>query len=144
MTRAMVSMLLTWFFMLQPAFAARAAGAQSASDNAQAAAFRRQLQGAEPGAQVEVKLLDKNVFRGRLVSVGDEDFTMRSVEGIDIVSHRVRFEDIKSLKVEGANTAAAPASAPRSGISKRGKIMLVVGFAALIFGVVTYATTKGP
>jgi hypothetical protein len=144
MTRTMVSMLLVGFFMMQPAFAARAAGAKAASDNAQVAAFRRRLQGAEPGAQVEVKLLDKNVFRGRLVSVGDEDFILRSGDGMETVSHRVRFEDIKNLKVEGSSPAATAVRRPRKGISRRGKIMLVVGIAALVFGVVTYATTKGP
>ena len=147
LSRALLSTLLAAFFLLQPAFCSRAAGAQAASDNSQTAEFRQQLQGAQPGAQVEVKLLDNNVFRGRLVSVGNNDFTLRTGEGMDTVSHRVRYEDIKSLKVEGAGRIAAPATAagrPRSGMSRRGKIMIVVGVAALVFGVVTYATTKGP
>ena len=146
--RALLSTLLAAFFLLQPAFCSRAAGAQAANDNSQTAEFRQQLQGAQPGAQVEVKLLDNNVFRGRLVSVGENDFTLRTGEGMDTVSHRVRYEDIKSLKVEGAGRIAAPATArastPHPGMSRRGKIMIVVGVAALVFGVVTYATTKGP
>ncbi|MGE5325946.1 MAG: hypothetical protein ACM3NO_02810, partial [Deltaproteobacteria bacterium] len=143
MSRTILSLLLPAFFILQPAFNARAAGAQTAINNSRAAAFRQQLQGVEPGTQIKVKLLGHNDFRGQLVSVGVEDFTMRTGEGTDTSLLSLRFEDIKSLKVLGAS-GATTAGRPRSKMSRRGKIMLVVGFAALIFGIVTYATTKGP
>ena len=111
MIRAMVSALLAAFLVLQPVFNSRAAAAQAAGDTARTAAFRQQLQAAQPGAQVEVKLLDNNIFKGRLVSAGDDDFTVRTGDGMDTVSHRVRYEDVKSLKVEGASAAAAASNA---------------------------------
>ncbi len=143
--RARLSILLAALLILQPAWMARAAGAQSSnsSDDSRATAIRQQVEAAGTGSQIEVKLLDNNKIRGRLISVGAEDFRVQTGEGETSVVHAVRFEDVESVKVFGQQSAAV-ASPNRSKISKRGKIMLVVGLSALIFGVVTFATTKGP
>jgi hypothetical protein len=143
MMRETLSILLASFFVLQPALYARAAGGQSANDGSRTAAIRQTVEAAGVGAQIEVTLRDKNALRGRLISASSDDFIVQTGEDRTAVVHKVRFEDVESVNVENPATASA-AHKPRSKISKRGKIMLVVGFAALIFGVVTYATTKGP
>jgi hypothetical protein len=143
--RERFSILLAALLMLQPALMARAEGGQSSDsvDNSQTAAIRQQVETAGVGSQVEVKLLDNNKIRGQLISIGTEDFRVKTGEDPNSVVHAVRFKDVKSIKFL-QQPAAASANPNRSKITRRGKIMLVVGLSALIFGVVTYATTKGP
>jgi hypothetical protein len=143
MIRETLSMLLAGFFLLQPAVYARAAGAQAANDNPQAAAIRQKVEAAGIGSQVEVRLLDKNKILGRLMSVGSDDFVVKTGEDQTAVVHTIRFGDVESVKTATA-VAISNAGSRGSRMSRRGKIMLVVGIAALVFGVITYATTKGP
>ncbi len=143
MMRGMLSMLLASFLLLQPALNSRAAGAQAANESSRTAAIRQKVKAAGAGSQIEVTLLDKNKLQGRLISVGTDDFIVQSGEGPDSVTHLVRFEDVRSVKVF-QQQAASTASQNKSKISRRGKMMLIVGVAALVFGIITFATTKGP
>ncbi len=141
--REKLSMLLAALLVLQPAWMARAQSAQTAEENSRTAAIRQQLEAAGAGAQVEVKL-HKRTLRGELISVGAEDFGLRVGEGESSGVFTIPYQDVKSIKFFQQKPAASNAVQSRSKISRRGKIMLAVGMAALVFGVVTYATTKGP
>ncbi len=143
MMRGIVSILLASFLLFQPALNARAEGAQAANESSRTAAIRQKVEAAGLGSQIEVTLLDKNKLQGRLISVGTDDFIVQSGEGPDSVTHLVRFEDVRSVKVF-QQQAASTASQNKSKISRRGKMMLIVGVAALVFGIITFATTKGP
>jgi len=51
------------------------------------------------GSQVEVRLLNKERFRGRLGDVSDEGFTVQIAQGNRIETRKVAFGDVKSVKV---------------------------------------------
>jgi hypothetical protein len=53
------------------------------------------------GAQVEVRLLNKERFRGRLGEVSDEGFTVQIAQGNRIDTRKVAFGDVKSVKAIG-------------------------------------------
>jgi hypothetical protein len=144
MIRGTLAMTLAAFSLLQPAMNAIAEGAQAAAsaDNSQVK-VRQQMESAGVGSQVEVTLHDRNKLSGRLISVNADDFNVQTGEGQDAVSHLVRFEDVRSVKVF-QQQAATSTPQSRSKLSKRGKMMLIVGAVVLVFGVVTFATTKGP
>jgi hypothetical protein len=144
--RAIVSILLTAFFMLQPAMDSRAREAQSQAareESSHAAEIEQAVRAAASDSILEVTLLDGQKLHGRLKSVGEEDFVLEPIDNQFSGDRAVRFDAVKSLEIQKPMPASA-ANKQRSKLSKRGKIMLFVGVAALIFGVVTYATTKGP
>ena len=51
------------------------------------------------GSQVEVRLLNKERFRGRLGDVSDEGFTVQIAQGNRIDTRKVAFGEVKSVKV---------------------------------------------
>jgi len=53
------------------------------------------------GSQVEVRLLNKERFRGRLGEVSDEGFTVLIAQENRIESRKVVFGDVKSVKAIG-------------------------------------------
>jgi hypothetical protein len=143
--REILSILLAAFMLLQPAMNARAAGQQAASqaEGSRAAEIEQQVRAAQSGSILEVGLLNGQSLRGRLKSVGAEDFVLEPIDNQFSGDRVIRFDEAQSLVVEKP-PATSPANRQRSKISKRGKIILVVGIAALLFGIVTFATTKGP
>jgi hypothetical protein len=50
------------------------------------------------GSQVEVRLLNKERFRGRLGDVSNEGFTVQTAQGNRIETRKVAFSDAKSVK----------------------------------------------
>jgi hypothetical protein len=58
------------------------------------------------GAQVEVRLHSKERFRGRLVEVGDEGFTLQIAHEGRIETRKISFGDVRSVKqIHRQNTA---------------------------------------
>jgi len=55
------------------------------------------------GSQVEVRLLNKERFRGRLGEISDEGFSVQIAQGNRIETRKVAFGDVKSVKVMGNN-----------------------------------------
>lgn len=149
MIRSILSILLAAFFLLQPAISARAAAAQSAQEEARAAAIRKQVEAAGVGAKVEIRLLDNNRIQGLLTSVGSKDFTVLAGSAQAPVMQTIRFQDVKSFKATGAPPASTPTPAPvaraprpRSPIATRAFLMLAIGISALVIGIATYIHTK--
>jgi hypothetical protein len=53
------------------------------------------------GAQVEVRLLNKERLRGRLGDISDEGFTVQIAQGNRIDTRKVAYGDVKSVKAIG-------------------------------------------
>ncbi|MGD0921487.1 MAG: hypothetical protein ABSA70_06950 [Terriglobia bacterium] len=57
----------------------------------------------QAGSQVEVRLLSKERFRGRLGEVSDEGFTLQIAQANRIETRKVAFGDVKYVKAMGNN-----------------------------------------
>ncbi len=62
------------------------------------ATLKEQVSQIPAGSQVEVRLLNKERFRGRLGEVSDEGFTVQVATGNRIETRKVAFSDAKSVK----------------------------------------------
>lgn len=65
--------------------------------------LKEQVNQIPAGSKVEVRLLNKEWFRGRLGEVSDEGFTLLIATGNRIESRKVAFSEVKSVKAIGDN-----------------------------------------
>ncbi len=84
-----------------------------------------------PGTMVEVKLVNKEKFRGRIGDLSDAGFTVQTAEGNKIEKKTVSFDQLKSIKtLQGKG----------SGVSK-GVVYVLAGAGALaLTGIIICAT----
>jgi hypothetical protein len=100
--RNVLSVLLASVLWVQSGFSAKAeaigAAAASQASASQKPTLREQVIQIPAGAQVEVRLLNKERFRGRLGEVSDEGFTVLIAQENRIETRQVVFGDLKSVK----------------------------------------------
>lgn len=105
MSRDVVSVLLAailWFLSGLSAKAETVGMAAASQANASPQpTLKEQVIQMPAGSQVEVRLLSKERFRGRLGEISDEGFTVQIAQENRLESRKVAFGDVKSVKVIG-------------------------------------------
>jgi hypothetical protein len=100
--RNVLSVLLASILWVQSALSAEAEAAQATpTSNASASqkpALKEQVIQIPSGAQVEVRLLNKERIRGRLGDISDEGITVLIAQENRIETRQVAFSDVKSIK----------------------------------------------
>jgi hypothetical protein len=100
--RNVLSVLLASILWVQSALSAEAEAAQATpTSNASASqkpALKEQVIQIPSGAQVEVRLLNKERIRGRLGDISDEGITVQIAQANRIETRQVAFSDVKSVK----------------------------------------------
>jgi hypothetical protein len=95
---------ILWFLSGLSAKAETVGTAAASQANAsQQPTLKEQVIQMPAGSQVEVRLLNKERFRGRLGEISDEGFTVQIAQENRIESRKVAFGDVKSVKVMGNN-----------------------------------------
>jgi len=102
MGRGPLSVLLVSILWVQSGLSAKAEAAQavptSHASASQKPTLKEQVIQIPTGAQVEVRLLNKERIRGRLGDISDEGFTVLIAKGNQIETRQVAFGDVKSVK----------------------------------------------
>ena len=102
MGRGPLSVLLVSILWVQSGLSAKAEAAQavptSHASASQKPTLKEQVIQIPTGAQVEVRLLNKERVRGRLGDISDEGFSVLIAKGNQIETRQVAFGDVKSVK----------------------------------------------
>jgi len=100
--RNVLSVLLASILWVQSGLSARAEAAQavptSHASASQKPTLKEQVIQIPTGAQVEVRLLNKERLRGRLGDISDEGFSVLIAQENRIETRQVAFGDVKSVK----------------------------------------------
>ena len=85
-----------------------------------------------PGTIVEVRLMNKHTFRGRLGEVTNEGFSLQTAQGTKVETQQFAFTDVKSFK-QVSGTAATKAGHglvyALAGIGVLTVVLVIVGVA---------------
>jgi len=130
MGRCVISLLLVSVLWVQSGLFAKAetarAVATSQASASQKPTLKEQIIQIPTGAQVEVRLLNKERLRGRLGEVSDDGFIIQIAKGNQIETRKVAFSDVKSVKeIRKQHTAAYVFL----GVALTLGLLLAVGFA---------------
>ena len=130
MRRNVLSVLLASILWVHSGLFARAEAAQAVPTShasvSQKPTLKEQVIQIPAGAQVEVRLLNKERFRGRLGDISDEGFTVLIAQENRIETRQVAFGDVKSVKEIRKQRTAAYVFL---GVAMTLGLLLAVGFA---------------
>ena len=130
MGRGPLSALLASILWVHSGLFARAEAAQAVPSShasvSQKPTLKEQVIQIPTGAQVEVRLLNKERFRGRLGDISDEGFTVLIAQENRIETRQVAFGGVKSVKEIRKQRTAAYVFL---GVAMTLGLLLAVGFA---------------
>jgi len=102
MGKCIISILVASILWVQSGLSVKAesasAAAGSQASRSQKPTLKERVIQIPTGAQVEVRLLNKERLRGRLGEISDEGFTVQIAQGSRIEIHKVAFSEVKSVK----------------------------------------------
>jgi hypothetical protein len=102
----MLSLFLVYLLCVGTLRDARAGGGQSprVNNEEKQKALNEQVAGIAAGSIVEIRLHNKEFYRGRLGQLTDQGLTVQHVAGNNIQDKTVSFADMKSIKEVNANS----------------------------------------
>jgi hypothetical protein len=91
--------------VLEARVGASARGASLPQETTKEATLQERIMEIPHGSMIEVRLMNKQKVRGRLVEVTNEGFSLQTAQGNKIETQKIAFSDVKSVKnVEGETT----------------------------------------
>jgi preprotein translocase subunit SecF len=106
---------------------APATGASLPEETTKKATMQERIMEIPPGTIVEVRLMNKHTFRGRLGEVTNEGFSLQTAQGNKVETQKIAFTEVKTLKkIDGETTGKKFSRGIIYGLAGIGVLMVIL------------------